>query len=185
MKRLFLDLETTGVKPWRHGIHQISIIIEIDGVEKERLNFHVRPNSQCEIEDSALEIAGVTKEQILAYPHMREVKAKIDEVLNKYVSKYDSKDKFHIVGYNNAYFDNPFFRGFFIQCGDNYYGSYFWSNSLDVMVLASKKLESVRHTMPDFKLRTVAEHFGIKVDESKLHDAMYDVDLTRQIFHKL
>lgn len=30
MKLLFYDLETTGIKYWRNGIHQISVGIEID-----------------------------------------------------------------------------------------------------------------------------------------------------------
>lgn len=30
-KLLFFDLETTGVKFWRNGIHQIGGIVDIDG----------------------------------------------------------------------------------------------------------------------------------------------------------
>lgn len=37
MKLLFYDLETTGIKYWRNGIHQISGEIVIDGEVKERL----------------------------------------------------------------------------------------------------------------------------------------------------
>lgn len=36
-KLLFFDLETTGVKFWRNGIHQIGGIVDIDGQEAERL----------------------------------------------------------------------------------------------------------------------------------------------------
>ena len=32
-KLLFFDLETTGVKFWRNGIHQIGGIVDIDGQE--------------------------------------------------------------------------------------------------------------------------------------------------------
>ena len=32
MKLLFFDLETTGIKYWRNGVHQISGEIVIDGV---------------------------------------------------------------------------------------------------------------------------------------------------------
>lgn len=31
MKKVFLDLETTGVKVNKHSIHQIAVLIEIDG----------------------------------------------------------------------------------------------------------------------------------------------------------
>lgn len=37
MKLLFFDLETTGTNPGKHGIHQISGQIVIDGIVKESL----------------------------------------------------------------------------------------------------------------------------------------------------
>lgn len=36
-KLLFFDLETTGVKYWRNGIHQISGAVVIDGKERKPL----------------------------------------------------------------------------------------------------------------------------------------------------
>lgn len=43
-KILFFDLETTGTKFWRNGIHQISGAVVIDGQVKESFNYHVQPN---------------------------------------------------------------------------------------------------------------------------------------------
>lgn len=37
-KLFFFDLETTGVKFWKNGIHQIAGVIEIDGEVKEELS---------------------------------------------------------------------------------------------------------------------------------------------------
>jgi DNA polymerase III subunit epsilon len=51
------------------------------------------------------------------------------------------------------------------------------------MVLASNYLKAERHLIQDFKLKTVAKHLGIEVDETKLHDAKYDIYLTREIFN--
>lgn len=144
MKLLFFDLETTGTNPARHGIHQISGIVEIDGVEQERFDFKVRPNPKAEILDEALAVGGVTREEIDAYPPMEEVYCKLVALLSRYVNKYNKTDKFFLVGYNNASFDNQFLRGFFLQNGDNYFGSWFWSNSVDVMVLASQYLLAER-----------------------------------------
>jgi DNA polymerase-3 subunit epsilon len=36
--------------------------------------------------------------------------------------------------------------------------------------------------MPSFKLSRVAKTLGIEVDEDRLHDADYDVYLTREIY---
>lgn len=184
-KLFFYDLETTGVKFWKNGIHQISGCIEVDGDVKEEFNFHVKPNPACVIEDEALKVSGVTLEQINAYPDMNVVYNQIKMMLSKYINKYDKYDKFFLVGYNNAPFDNQFFRAFFVQNNDNYFGSYFWSSAIDVMVLAANHLKSTRHTMENFKLKTVANTLGVTVDESKLHDALYDIYLTRAIYRKI
>ena len=94
--------------------------------------------------------------------------------------------RYHVIewdgGYNNASFDNQFFREFFAQNRDKYFGSWFWSNSFDVMVLATPYLAERRADMANFKLSTVADTLGIKVEEDKLHDAMYDIYLTKAIF---
>lgn len=183
MKLLFFDLETTGTNPARHGIHQISGMIEIDGVEQERFDFKVRPNPKAEVLDEALAVGGVTREQIEAYPPMEEVYRDFVSMLGRYVNKFNKTDKFFLVGYNNAAFDNQFLRGFFLQNGDNYFGSWFWSNSIDVMVLASQYLMGERHLMTNFKLSTVAAQLGVSVSEDKLHDALYDIYLTREAYH--
>ena len=184
-KLLFYDLETTGVKYWKNGIHQISGAVVIDGQIKEVFDFKVRPNDNALIEEEALKVGNVTKEQIMAYPTMKEVYSKIITMLSKYVDKFDKKDKFHLIGYNNASFDNQFFRAFFVQNNDVYFGSWFWSDSIDVMVMASFKLRKVRHELVDFKQSTVAKFLGIEIDESKLHDAKYDIEICIKIFNML
>ena len=74
MKKLFFyDLETTGTNPGRHGIHQISGEIVIDGKTVETFDYKVQPNPKAQIEDAALEVGGVTREQIMAYPPMGQV----------------------------------------------------------------------------------------------------------------
>ena len=88
------DLETTGVNPGKNGIHQISGEIVIDGVSKEQFDFHVQPNPKAIIEEEALKVAGVTREQVLAYPPMRQVYSEFVAMLGKYVDKYNKKDKF-------------------------------------------------------------------------------------------
>jgi DNA polymerase-3 subunit epsilon len=182
MKLLFFDLETTGTNPGKNGIHQISGEIVINGETKERFDFKVQPNPKCLIEQQALDVAGVTREQVLAYPPMIEVYNQFVAMLGRYVDKYKKTDKFFLVGYNNAAFDNQFLRGFFLQNGDTYFGSWFWSNSIDVMVLASARLADRRPEMKDFKLATVAKFLGVNVDENSLHDADYDIFLTKSIY---
>jgi DNA polymerase III subunit epsilon len=184
-KLLFFDLETTGVNHRKNGIHQISGLVDIDGIIKEEFDFKVRPNPQAVIEEEALKVGGVTREQIEAYTPMRTVYNQFTEILARYVGKFDKKDKFHLVGYNNREFDDPFLRAWFVQNFDDYFGSWFWADSLDCLVLSSYVLREERAKLQDFKLKTVAKYLGITVDETKLHDARYDIGLTREIFYKL
>lgn len=142
----------------------------------------MRPDRRCKIDLVALQIGGITIEQLEAYPDHSKAYASIVNILSAYVDKYDKADKFHLVGYNNAAFDNNFFRALFKQNGDEYFGSWFWSSAIDVMVLAAQELMHKRHTMENFKLMTVAKEFGIKIDESRLHEGGYDIDLTREIY---
>lgn len=181
-KILFFDLETTGTLVNRHGIHQISGEIVIDGEVKEEFDFKVRPNPKAEILDEALAVAGVTRDQILAYPSMEEIYSKVIDMLSKYVDRYNKKDKFFLAGFNNASFDNGFFRAWFLQNGDKYFGSWFWSNSIDVMVLATPYLAAKRAEMENFKQGTVAKALGIQVEDEKLHDALYDIKICKAIY---
>lgn len=182
MKLLFFDLETTGTLVNKHGIHQISGQIVIDGEVKESFDFHVQPNPQALIEPKALEVGGVTEAQIKAYPPMGEIYKKFVDMLSKYVDHYNKKDKFFLVGYNNASFDNQFLRAWFLQNGDNYFGSWFWANSIDVMVMATPYLADKRADMENFKQGTVAKALGIAIDDSKLHDALYDIEVCKAIY---
>lgn len=128
MKLLFFDLETTGVKFWRNGIHQIGGIVDIDGQEAERFDIRLAPNPAATIEQEALDVAGVTLEQIQSYQPMEDGYRQLVGILSKYVNKFD---------------------------------------------------------MENFKLMTVAKTMGIEIDENKLHDATYDIELTRDIFYRI
>ena len=60
MKVVFFDLETTGTLVNKHGIHQISGMIVIDGAVKEIFDFKLQPNPNVEIVHEVLDVAGVT-----------------------------------------------------------------------------------------------------------------------------
>lgn len=182
MKILFFDLETTGTKFWKNGIHQISGCIEIDGMVKESFDFKVKPYHAAVIEDEALAIASVTREDLEKYMEFAECYKQVIAMLGKYVNKFDKKDKFFLAGFNNASFDNPFFRAFFVQNGDQYFGSWFWSSPIDVFILANQFLMGVRHEMENFQQGTVAKQLGIEVDDNRLHDGVYDVEIMMKIY---
>ena len=183
-KLCFIDVETTGLFPWKNAIHQLSGTIIIDQEVKEKFNFLIRPHDGAEIEVKALEVSGVTHETIMEYPDSISTFKAFIKMLDKYVGKYNKKDKFHFVAYN-AQFDSEFIRSFFKRNKNNYYGSYFWTPYIDLMTIAGAALMSKRSEMTNFKLNTVANKLGINVDDSRLHDAEYDIELTVRIYVEL
>lgn len=184
MKYFFYDLETTGLDSEKCAIHQLSGKVIIDGVVKETFDIHMQPFSGAEISDEALKVSNVTREQLVSYQPQSEAYKQVMGILSKYVNKFDKTDKMYLVGFNNVRFDNYFLRAFFDRNGNRYFGSYFWSDSMDCMVLASVLLAHERPQMPNFKQSTVAQYLGIRVSEDMLHTANYDIELCQAIFEK-
>jgi DNA polymerase-3 subunit epsilon len=144
----------------------------------------MRPFPGAVIDQEALDVAGVTREQIMAYPSPDDAYKYLHLLLSQYVSKFDKKDKFHLSGYNIMGFDNEFLRAFWKRY-DKYFGSFFWSDCIDVMSEASSFLRKMRPAIENFKLKTIAKVMKINIDESKLHDAVYDVELTMEIYDRI
>ena len=182
MIKLFYDLETTGLNFKNHSIHRLAGMVEIDNEIVESFDLKLKPHPRAKITPEALTAGGVTEAQIMKYPDMKHAYAKFSKMLAKYVNRYNKRDRIKLVGYNNRFFDDQFLRMLFLLSDDNYFEAWFWSDSSDTLVLASEYLENRRRNMPDFKLKSVARELGLRVEEDKLHDGVYDVMLTRQIY---
>lgn len=180
--KVFLDLETTGVDHRMHSVHQISGLIEIDDEIVEEFDYFTQPHPKARYEPAALRIAKKTEAEMKAYPPMKEIHKSFTDMMGKYIDKFDPKDKAFIVGFKNQSFDDFFIRAWFNHCGDEFFGSWFYPNSIDVSGLASQYLIDRRAGMSSFKLKRVAIELGIEVIEEKLHNSSYDVELTRRIY---
>lgn len=183
-KYFFCDTETTGTDPKRHGIIQIAGLIytrEDDAWDfKESIDIKVQPFPADEIDDSALEVSGVTREALQDRLSPKVGYVRMTKTLGQYVDKFNRADKMIFAGYN-ARFDFDMLRAFWQKNGDNYFGSWFYFPPIDVMNLAAVRLIRSRHLLKDFKLATVSEHFKIE-PEGNLHDALADVLVTKQLF---
>ena len=187
MKLLFFDLETTGFGYDKCAIIQLGgIVVDCDANGElkpiDGINLKMRPRVGKWIDQRALEINKFTVDEVLSWEDDREAFKKFTKFLEKHVDKFNKMDKFKLVGYNSLHFDIDFLRQWFADNGDKYFGSWFWSDSIDVLSEASRYLTTYRPIMINFKLGNVAKVMGIDVDENALHDGLYDIKTTYKIF---
>lgn len=181
-KLCYIDTETTGLDSKRHGIIQLAAIMEIDGAEVSTFSEKMRPASSCAADPQALEISGNTIEMIKTYRPEAEVYRDFVRWLGDHIGKFDKLDKAFFCGYNSP-FDVEFVRALFDRNGDKYFGSWFWSGSIDVMGAALWALREKRSELPNFKIGTVAdfvlgEQAQAMTAETGLHDALTDIRVT-------
>lgn len=187
-KVIYIDLETGGPDPRNTCLLQISGAIEINWEIKEKFNTFLIPfPDDPEITAEATEKHGITKEMIAANEGNRFIDPKIvfeefKKMLGKYVDPFNKTDKFIFVGYNCHAFDEPCLRQFFLKNDDKYFGSWFWYPTVDVMHQYMSDWWSIRDQIPNFRLETIAGLKGIPVEQDKLHDGLYDIQLTRELF---
>lgn len=197
---LFYDLETTGLDPEKCGIHQISGAFVVNGRIEESFNYHVKPKEGCLCSEKAMEMAGHTYEEMMAsdeYLPMNEVFKKVYDRIIYYCGGLNEKGlvdwgkKIYTGGFNIHKFDGPFMRQWFLDNGANSKGDpYFewgWvtSGEIDVMLIAEPILMRVRTRMKNFKQYSVAMALGIPVEEERLHEAGYDIELCIDIYKTL
>lgn len=179
---LYFDVETTGLNYWEHGIYQIAGFIDqtkpIGTYTSDMFNLKMNPKRL--IDDSALKFSKVSKQDIESYPDQADVFKQFIDL----ISLENRREKIHLCGYNNSAFDNLFLKEWFKMNDSNIY-DHFYTNSIDVMILASEHLKAVRRQMNSFSLLSVAEKLSIEVDSNKLHEATYDIEITKKIYDKI
>jgi DNA polymerase-3 subunit epsilon len=182
-KILWLDTETTGTDPKKHGIIQIAGIIEINGAIKESFEFLCDPMKK-EIDPKALELNNFTLDEMKNFPSPSVNHKKLLKILSKYVDKYNKYDKFILAG-QRIKFDFDFLYQFFLDCKDNYFFSYFQGGAfLDTLyIITFLQHQGVMPTLENRKNETIAKYFGYDVRNA--HNAVEDIRMTRFNYYKM
>lgn len=184
IKKLFLDTETTGVEVQDNAIIEIGLVVNYDNTYEEYL-LNCRPfDLDYKLSKESEEKYGFTREIIDKFPSSEQTYKTLIDILDIYVDRYNKMDKFVVYGYG-AEFDVQFLRKFFLENDDKYFGAWFWHPWVDIMSLAMHNLADQRHRLENFRLTTVAEYLGVSVDNEKLHGALYDAQLCRQVYMKI
>lgn len=184
MKNLcYIDVETTGLNANKHGIIQLGYIIEINGKVEASGSYRINPltyNKPKEVEPRALEVNGITMEQLSSYQNQAKAFEEFKILLNSYISV---EEKLTFVAYNSP-FDIKFVQAWFTDNGSNDYGRYFTYKDLDVFALVKYLVHFGYFPMlKSHTLGNICEYFGITLVDA--HDALCDIEATRELHLKL
>ena len=182
IKLLYFDVESTGLDPVKNDIIQIAGIIEIDNVVKEEFNLKCQPHSYENISPEALAINKTTIEELKTRQTSKEMLNKLLVILDRYVFKFNKKDKFFPVG-QNINFDVSFLFEFCKKCAFNYIGSYLDYHKADTMDLLMVLMVNKKLPVGNIKLENACKYFDIELFDA--HDAMADIRATRLLWKKL
>ena len=182
--RVFIDTETTGLDSRNHAIIELAGIFELNGKIVEEFSWNMRPAKGKLVDKEALHITDSSLDIINLYDSPRIVYERFLKLLDSYINKYDSSDKAYFFAYNSS-FDQAFIEQWFKDNNNVYMFSYSAWPWIDVAVLAAIFAEDQRNKLPNFKLGTVAKALGIEVDDNKLHNGLYDVQVMKRIYEIL
>ncbi|MBF0501469.1 MAG: 3'-5' exonuclease [Candidatus Riflebacteria bacterium] len=181
-KVFWFDTETGGVDPVKNEIITLAGKMEIAGEIADVIDIKIRPSSPEAVSDEALSVNGLTREQIMAFPPAKDAYNALLSFLGKYISKFDKTDKAAMAGYN-VHFDQEFLRALFRRMNDKYFGSWFNNDPIDPLPVLRWLKNCGIIQLPNFKLATACEYFGISLTNA--HDAQADITATRELVLKL
>lgn len=182
MKALWFDTETTGLNPNEHEIIQLSYQMRTDDRLIIQRDLLMKPEFLNRIEETALEIQGRTKEDILDFPDRRKQWDVFMMDLAEWIDRLDRTDKCWYAGYNIG-FDIDFLWGQIKRWDIQYFGSFFFGYRIDPYPVIQYFVSCGKmKPLKNYKLETVCSAMGI---ELKAHDAASDVEAVRLVAARL
>lgn len=182
MKILYFDTETTGTDSARNDIIDIAMIIEIDGDVEHEESIKMQPFDYSTIEQKALDVNGMTIDEIKTFQSPYEAYKTIISIFSKYVDKFAESSRFYPAGYN-CQFDLNFLASFFRKADpNNKYGLGSWIQwcPFDMMQQLRNEVfvRGGKSPYENFKLTSVAQKHGLSFNA---HEALDDIRVTRQL----
>jgi len=183
VKMFWFDTETTGINPLLHSLTEVAVIYENPAThETAELYIKFQPRPGCQITQEALDVQGITMEELMSRIPYTQGYAHIVDFMNRCVDKYDKFDKMYPCGYN-VKFDLDFLQQCFIDNGNKHgIGSYINWRRLDVLDQIYLMDYHGKISLHNYKLATVANYFGIPLIP---HNANNDIIATRAIANKI
>ncbi len=170
MNCLWLDVETTGLSDKRNDIIQLACIPVINGVPQKSFNEFCQPINWNAVEQEALNIHGITVEQLRTFQTPEQMIEKFVE----YVKSFGVK--FTIGGYNVS-FDKRFISATFSKLKRT--SDFFKLFSIDVHCTYRRATKvKTQIASKSLKLAALAELYDIDINA---HDALSDIQATIRV----
>ena len=183
-KILWVDVETTGLSPKRNGIISIAAFMMVDGAidpVKGRFVAEMNPVGR-EIEDSALAVNGLNREQIASFHDWQHVGIEFATWMASFCTVFPM-DKAVCGGYGTS-FDVRMIKNWFPETGAYGFHDFIEPTLLDVCEMAKRSLHPDLCLLPNKKLSTVSKALGIDLG-NKAHNAEADILATIEVWKKL
>jgi DNA polymerase III alpha subunit (gram-positive type) len=186
MKKLWIDCETTGLNYHIHDIIQLALII--DDSENNVISeyfWNIKPDNFDTIEQTALDINGVTIDELKTYIDSDIICKEFVTVLKSHLNNYE---KYVFCGYNCP-FDIEFVKKFLSNHNIDWM-NYFTHNTVDVLAFLRYYNSVFDIKSINFKLKNTYKCFLngdeiIKSIGNNFHNALFDIRITRRLYYKL
>lgn len=166
MRQVILDTETTGLEPGRgHRIIEIGCMEMKDRRRTERV-LHYYINPEREIEDEAVEIHGITRQQLEGEPVFEEVADSLIDFI---------RDREVII--HNAPFDVAFINAELARLGDDWGRLEDYCSVTDTLAMAREL-----HPGQKNSLDALCQRYGIDNSHRSRHGALLDAEILLDVF---
>jgi len=182
---LWIDTETTGVRPEKHDIIQISGCVQLmNGELVDWFDFKLKPLNFDTIDDGALAVNKTTREELFLYPDAQTQLELFFELIGKYAKDYNNR--LSVGGYNVKFDINmlqyELYKIYGEEAGGKMYFKYFTSRFLDPFALIPMVEEKTGKTFKAPKLTEVYKTI-FNEDLEGAHDAKHDIYATVKLYY--
>ena len=176
MRIVFVDTETSGLDPINSGPHEIAILI-YDGANLiADTVFYLNPlDDEVLIHPGALEVSGVTEEQVRSYP----LASLVVPQIAAFLSGFCPPEKFVFAAYN-APFDFGHIKSIFSRHGVDIYDYFSWQMIDILQLVKNAKYSGQLKIEGDNKLGTITK--ALDIPHENQHSALGDIVATRKVF---
>jgi DNA polymerase III epsilon subunit-like protein len=177
MNFLAFDTETSGLDPEKHAILEIAIIPIINGHKEEPFVSYIKPHAGAVLDPRAMDINGLTFQQVQSFPDGEEVLDKLIKWL------YNHETVFNLLGHNVS-FDRKFLYKLFCSYGRHSdFVTLIDSGDICTLEMAKRTFNGKSLKPSSNKLGDLCKFFDIKLLDA--HSALPDIEATYKVYQCL